>query len=136
MDKPDALMPPDPAPPTKPVPPNACDAHAHLVAGRGEFPLWEGRVENPAPGLDFDGWLALYRAHLDTMGFSRGVIVHSILYGPDNSVTLEATRRMGDGFKAVCLVKDGASKDEIATLADAATSTIAKEKDFIPVLIP
>jgi predicted TIM-barrel fold metal-dependent hydrolase len=80
----------------------------HLLAGASEFPLWEGRVESPAPGIDFDGWLDLYRAHLAALGCLRGLIVHSILYGTDNGVTVEAVRRMGKGFKGVGLLPDDA----------------------------
>lgn len=106
MDKPDALMPPAPQVPLKRAPAGACDTHVHLMAGRDEYSLWEGRAENPAPGPDLSGWLNLYRSQLDTLGFSRGVIVHSILYGADNSVTVEAVRRMGPGFRGVGLLAD------------------------------
>lgn len=113
MDKPDALMPPAPLAPLKRAPIGACDTHVHLMAGRTEFALWEGRAENPAPGPDLDGWLDLYRTQLDTLGFSRGVIVHSILYSTDNSVTVEAVRRMGNGFRGVGLLPDGASEAQM-----------------------
>ncbi|WP_300016324.1 amidohydrolase [uncultured Roseobacter sp.] len=109
MDKPDAILPPPPQAPLKRAPDGACDAHVHLVANREEFPLWDGRAENPAPGPDLDGWLEMFRTQLNTLGFSRGVIVHSILYGTDNSVTVEAVRRMGPGFKGVGLLADGTS---------------------------
>lgn len=118
MDKPDALMPPTPQAPRKQAPDGACDAHVHLVAGRGEFPLWQGRVENPAPGPDLDGWLEMFRTQLNTLGFSRGVIVHAILYGTDNSVTVEAVRRMGTGFKGVGLLADGASDQQMDAFVD------------------
>ncbi|MDG1472680.1 MAG: amidohydrolase family protein [Ascidiaceihabitans sp.] len=117
MDKPDALMPPAPRGPSKPLPKGACDAHVHLVAGLDEFTLWEGRVENPAPGPDFAQWINLYRQHLDTMGFERGVIVHSILYGTDNSVTVEAVRQMGDGFRGVGLLPDDADESALEQFA-------------------
>lgn len=118
MDKPDALMPPAPQAPARRAPEGACDAHVHLVAGRGEFPLWDGRVENPAPGPDLDGWLEMFRAQCETLGVSRGVIVHSILYGTDNSVTVEAVRRMGPGFRGVGLLADGASEAEMDQFVD------------------
>ncbi|MFK7869927.1 MAG: amidohydrolase [Roseobacter sp.] len=108
VQKPDAEMPPIPNAPIRRAPQGACDTHVHLMAGRDEFPLWEGRAESPAPGPDLEGWLALYRAQLDTLGFSRGVIVHSILYGTDNSVTVEAVKRLGAGFRGVGLLPDGA----------------------------
>ncbi|MEE4189833.1 MAG: amidohydrolase, partial [Roseobacter sp.] len=111
--KPDAQMPPAPIAPNRRAPAGACDAHVHLLAGRHEYSLWEGRAQNPAPGPDLDGWLDIYRQHLGALGFSRGLIVHSILYGTDNSVTVEAVRRMGEGFKGVGLLADGATETEM-----------------------
>lgn len=114
---PDAQMPPEPKAPIRCAPANSCDAHVHLVAAAHEFPLWDGRVENPAPGPDLDGWLALYRKHLAALGCSRGLIVHSILYGTDNSVTVEAVRRLGAGFRGVGLLPDDASDRQIEDFA-------------------
>jgi predicted TIM-barrel fold metal-dependent hydrolase len=122
---PQALAPCDP--PTRPsfgVPDGAWDAHVHLLAGRDEFPLWDGRVEDPAAGHDLDDWLDIFRRHLRTLGLSRGVIVHSILYGDDNSVTLEALLRLGPDFSGVGLVRDGASADDLDRLADAGCRAI------------
>lgn len=123
MDRPNAVMPPPAQAPIERAPKDACDAHVHLVGALDEFPLWNGRVENPAAdpagGPDLDGWLALWRAQLDALGFSRGVIVHSILYGSDNSVTIEAVRRMGDGFRGVGLLVDGATEKDVADMAAA-----------------
>jgi predicted TIM-barrel fold metal-dependent hydrolase len=118
MDKPFAQMPPAPIPPQTRAPAGACDAHVHLLAGPGEYPLWDGRAETPAPGPDFEGWLALYRAHLANLGCTRGVIVHSILYGADNSVTVEAVRRMGKGFCGVGLLPDGAGDEALDHFVD------------------
>lgn len=118
-DLPNALPPSDPpkAPGWRP-PQGAWDAHVHLVAG-DDFPLWDGRVENPAPGPDFDGWLDIFLRHLETLGLSKGLIVHSILYGADNAVTLEAVRRLGNGFKGVGLVTDAATDAELDALVAA-----------------
>ena len=114
---PHAQMPPAPSTPATLASQDACDAHVHLVAGP-EFPLWDGRVEDPAPGPDFDGWLDLYTDHLKTLGFSRGLIVHSILYGTDNSVTVQAVRRMGPNFKGVGLLPDDASDADLDRFVD------------------
>lgn len=113
MDKPDAEMPPEPQAPQTPLPAGSVDAHVHLVAGAHEFPLSAGRVENPAPGLDFSGWLDAYRAHLAAIGCTKGLIVHSILYGTDNSVTIEAVKQMGQGFKGVGLLPDNATEAQM-----------------------
>jgi len=118
MDKPNAQMPPAPRAPKIAPPKGACDAHVHLVGGRDNFPLWEGRVETPAEGPDFDGWLELYRAHLGVLGFDKGLIVHSILYGTDNSVTVETVKRLGANFKGVGLLSDTASDAQLDTFVD------------------
>ena len=116
---PSALMPPAPEPPARRLPEGSVDCHVHLVAGHDDFPLWDGRVEDPAPGPDFDGWLDLYRAHLAALGCSGGLIVHSILYGGDNAVTLAAVRRMGPGFRGVGLLPDGADTAALDAFAEA-----------------
>ncbi len=129
LNKPTAQMPPPPVTPARRAPPGSCDAHVHLVAGAAEFPLWEGRVEDPAPGPDFNGWLELYRAHLAALGCTRGVFVHSILYGTDNSVTVEAVKRMGPGFRGVGLLPDGA--DEAALDAFASWNMSAVRLNYV-----
>ena len=78
MDKPFAPMPPLPLAPKVRAPQGACDTHAHMLAGPDDFPLWNGRVENPAQGIDFEGWLDRYKDNLSSLGCMRGVIVHSI----------------------------------------------------------
>jgi predicted TIM-barrel fold metal-dependent hydrolase len=118
MDKPNAQMPPAPRAPKTAPPAEACDAHVHLVAGKDDFPLWEGRVENPAVGPDFEGWIDLYRAHLDALRFSKGLIVHSILYGTDNSVTVAALKRLGANFKGVGLLPDTATDAQLDQFVD------------------
>lgn len=116
-----AQMPPAPRAPRQLPPEGACDAHVHLVGGPDDFPLWDGRVENPAQdaagGPDFDGWLDLYRTHLRTLGFSKGLIIHSILYGTDNSVTVETLKRLGPDFRGVGLLPDAATDADLDRFA-------------------
>ena len=110
--------PPNPAnPPRQKAPYGAVDTHIHLLAAASEFPLSPTRVENPAADLDMDGFLTRYRAQIDRLGISRTVVVHSIIYGSDNSVTLEAIRRLGPNAKGIGLLKDGASEAEVEALA-------------------
>ncbi|MCR9121115.1 MAG: amidohydrolase family protein [Phyllobacteriaceae bacterium] len=119
--KPHAEMPVAvPQSPDWPLPPGACDAHIHMVAAPGEFALWEGRVEDPAPGLDFEGWVALYEQHMQALGLERVVIVHSIFYGADNSVTAAAVARLGRGrARGIGLVTDAATDADLDALAEA-----------------
>lgn len=117
MDRPDASLPPEPRAPLRRAPAGAVDTHVHILAGRDEFELWEGRVENPAPGPSLDGWLALLDEQMDMLGMTRAVLVHSIFYGTDNSATAEALRRMGNRARGVGLLPDHATEAQIDTFA-------------------
>ncbi|MBV7396819.1 amidohydrolase family protein [Mameliella sediminis] len=103
------------------LPADAVNAHVHPVGD--DFPLWDKAVERPQPGT-LDVWLDRFRSHQSALGCTRAVMVHSILYGPDNAITLEAVRRMGPGHVAVVLVRDGATEDEIAALAQAGARAV------------
>jgi len=118
MDKPIAPRPNYPTLPKEKAPTGACDCHAHMLAGPNDFPLWEGRVESPDPSIDFDGWLDRYQANLHALGCTRGVIVHSIFYGTDNRVTVEAIRRLGSNFRGIGLLSDGAGETDVRQFAD------------------
>jgi predicted TIM-barrel fold metal-dependent hydrolase len=88
-----------------------------------DMPLWSGRVENPAKGT-FEQWCRRYRDHLTALGLSRVVFVHSILYGPDNSITTRAVEAFGDQARGICLVSDNASDAQLDALASARTAGI------------
>ncbi|APX11893.1 amidohydrolase family protein [Tateyamaria omphalii] len=112
-----APPPPAPTQPKTELPAGAWDAHVHLLGGP-KHPLSPTRAQNPPDGIDFDGWLDRYRAHLDALGCTHSLIVHSILYGADNTVTRDAVRAMGEGFKGVGLLPDGAAAQDIKHFAD------------------
>ncbi len=106
-----------PKAPIAALPENACDAHIHMVAD--DFPLWDGRVEDPAPGSLAD-WTARFETHLDRLGLSRAVVVHSILYGADNTVTKAAVAALGpDRARGIGLVTDHATEADLDDLASA-----------------
>lgn len=99
-------------------PPGACDAHVHMLADDAAFPLWEGRVENPAPGRLSD-WIARHRSHQATLGIERTVVVHSIFYGTDNAVTLAAVDALGrDRCRGIGLATDQATDADLDHLAE------------------
>ena len=115
MTKPVALPPLDlPAPPTFAVPLLACDSHLHMVAD--DFPLWEMRVEDPPPG-SFEKWIERLTRHHRHLGITRRIIVHSILYGADNDLTLASIKALGpDNTRGIGLVPDGAAADALDPL--------------------
>lgn len=116
---PEGLSPADrPKVPSILPPQGACDAHLHLVGGKDDFPLWDHRTEDPSPGRGFEDWLELLQTHMSTLEMSRGVIVHSALYGEDNTVTIEALRRLGDSYVGVGLVRGNVTDEALDKLAD------------------
>ena len=104
--------------PEQKAPSGAVDTHIHVLAGPDEFSLSPTRVENPAP-LDMDGFLDAHRSQCQTLGIRRTVVVHSIVYGSDNAVTVEAIRRLGPDARGIGLLQDGASEAELDQLAEA-----------------
>ncbi|MEM1387893.1 MAG: amidohydrolase family protein [Pseudomonadota bacterium] len=120
MTKPHGIPPIDPpSHPTATLPEGIADTHFHMLAADEDFPLWEHRVEDPAPGRDFADWIATFKTHCAALGVTRGVVVHTILFGGDNAVTLATAERLGPGFASICLVEDGASDATLDALADA-----------------
>ncbi|MEM6729656.1 MAG: amidohydrolase family protein [Pseudomonadota bacterium] len=111
-----AQMPPAPTAPQRRAPAGAVDSHLHLVGG--DFPLWDGRVEDPADDAGLDAWLQRYRAVMSSLGFECAVLVHSILYGTDNSITFEAVRRLGPAARGVGLLPDDAGEAAISDFAE------------------
>ena len=86
------------------TPAGACDTHMHIFGGPDEFPAAPGNTENPAAG-DLNDWIAMLLRHFDSLGLERGVIVHSVVYAEDNSLTAEALRRLGtENFRGIALV--------------------------------
>lgn len=116
MTKPIAPLPPRPQESEHIAPEGACDTHVHMLAAPEEYPLHDGRTEDTA--TSYDDYLGRYRAHLDALGITRGVIVHSIFYGTDMSVTARAVADMGSGFKGIGLLPDGAPEEAFDQFAD------------------
>ena len=66
--------------PKVPLPPGACDTHAHVFGPSDRFPYAEDRSYTPP-----DAPLEKYLGMLDTLGFARGVLVQGSAHGRDNS---------------------------------------------------
>src|SRR5712671_3940627 len=88
-----AVIPACPAPrepsrPKHPLPPRACDTHAHVFGPGARFPYAADRSYTPP-----DAPLEKYLAMLDTLGFSRGALVQGSAHGHDNAAMLDALAR-------------------------------------------
>ena len=120
MSPPRSAPPLDPTAPRRRAPDGACDTHIHMLAAPAEAPLYDARVEDPADGMDFDGYLDAYRAQMRALGMARTVVVQSILYGTDNAVTLRAVAALGRSVaRAIVLVADDVTDAHLDALAAA-----------------
>ena len=87
-------------------PPNACDCH-HYVYDR-RYPIDRRGIRFPG-----DASVADYRALQRRLGVARQVIVQPSTYGLDNRVTLAALAASGPNARAVLVVADSVSDDEL-----------------------
>lgn len=85
-------------PATFALPAGACDSHAHTFGPYADYPLAEDRSYTPGeyPGASFI-------AHLDQIGFERGVLVTASACGTDNGSILDALRRWPDRLRGVAV---------------------------------
>jgi predicted TIM-barrel fold metal-dependent hydrolase len=84
--------------PKTPLPPNACDTHAHVFGPADRFPYAADRSYTPP-----DAPLEKYQGMLDALGFARGVLVHGSSHGCDNSAMLDALARRPDRLRGVAV---------------------------------
>lgn len=83
------------------VPEHACDSHAHIFGPYGAYPLADDRSYTPP-----ENPLARYLAHLQRIGFARGVLVTASACGTDNSVILDALAQAPDQLRGVAVTGD------------------------------
>lgn len=88
----------EPSPPRVPLPPKACDTHAHVFGPAARFPYADDRSYTPP-----DAPLAKYLGMLDTLGFARGVLVQGSAHGPDNSAMLDALATHPERLRGVAV---------------------------------
>ena len=104
---------PNPRPPKFPMPPGACDCHAHVFAAPEVYPYVPERSYTPPPAT-LEAYQALHRV----LGIERAVIVQPSVYGTDNRVTLEAIAGYGPNCRGVAVVDETVNDKEIARLND------------------
>jgi predicted TIM-barrel fold metal-dependent hydrolase len=95
------------------APPGATDCHCHVFGPYERYPLSPGRSYTPP-----EASIAAYLQMLDTIGFSRTVIVQPSIYGTENAVTLDAVEAIGlDRARAVVVVDENAGAAELEAMA-------------------
>ncbi len=118
-----AMRPPDlpcpapdrnPRPPRMPLPPGACDSHAHICGPAAAFPYAAERIYTP-PDATLDDYLGLLAA----LGVERAVLVQPSVYGTDNAALLDALSRQRRGLRGIAVVDPGISLTEIRALDQA-----------------
>jgi predicted TIM-barrel fold metal-dependent hydrolase len=105
---PACLPPRDVSRPKVPPPPNACDTHAHVFGPSERFPYADDRSYTPP-----DAPLEKYLDMLDTIGFTRGVLVQGSAHGRDNSAMLDALTRCPDRLRGVAVADADISRTDL-----------------------
>lgn len=94
--------------PTWPVPPGACDTHAHVIGDGVQYPFVADRSYTPPPATE-----AEYLRMLDGLGIDRGVLVQVSVHGTDNRLMLEVMRRHPERLRGVVVVPPTISEAEL-----------------------
>jgi 2-pyrone-4,6-dicarboxylate lactonase len=110
------VKPPNPNPhaPRFKMPPGACDAHLHVYGPFDRYPLVAERGYDPDPHSTLDDYLKTHRA----LGLERAVIVTGSGNGTNNSITLDALRRMNGSFKGLALLDPSITDSELVELRE------------------
>ena len=89
----------------------ATDTHIHFY----------DRAVPPAPGTLMPGHfdVAMYRDLQQRLGLERVVVVQPNAYRDDNRVTLDAVKALGDSARAVVVVTEKNSEDELEAMSQA-----------------
>ena len=78
--------------PVPPPPPGSCDCQFHIYEEPAKFPP---RPNPPYPAITSATFTEAQRMH-KAIGFDRGVIVHSAIYGSDHRLLLHALEGLQD----------------------------------------
>ena len=92
------------------VPPLTCDTHCHIF-DPVRFPYKPTDTRNQPPAT-----VDVYRLLQRRLGISRCVVVTPSAYGTDNRCTMDAVKQMGDNARAVVVLNEDVTTDEIKSL--------------------
>ena len=93
------------------APAGACDCHMHLYDIAERYPVAPTAAFLPPPAT-----LADYRKVRSQLGLERVVVVQPTAYGTDNRRTMDAVTEIGEAARAVVVVDQSASDDELEAL--------------------
>ncbi len=106
----------DPRMPSPAPPAGSCDCQFHIYAPAALYPT---RPSPPYPPIDatFDHALGVHEA----LGFKRGVIVHSAIYGSDHRLLLDTLEKHPEraNYRGTANLDDTVSDAEVARLSAA-----------------
>ena len=104
---------PDAAPrrPGFTLPKGATDCHMHVFGPARSYPLAEARLFEP-PDVTWQDYLKV----LDQTGIERAVIVHSAVYGADNSVSADAIATAPSRFRGIAVLSESVTEAELERL--------------------
>ena len=90
------------------VPLGACDSHVHIFGPFAQFPLAEDRSYTPQEFSPDQ-----FAAHLDRIGFTRGVLVTASVCGTNNGSLLQGLEQYPDRFRGVVVPDINVSDREL-----------------------
>ena len=100
-----------PRQPSFTLPPGATDTHFHIFGPMAQYSFSQKRIYTPPDALLAD-WQRLANA----LGVERGVIVQPSVYGTDNAVTLANLKTMNGKWRAVVVVEDSITDNELEAM--------------------
>jgi predicted TIM-barrel fold metal-dependent hydrolase len=96
------------------LPAGACDSHVHVIGDPSRFPMSPNREYTPPPATARD-----LKQSLSNTGFDRVIIVTPMIYGSDNSVTLDAIASLGrQRARGIALIDQPPSGSLLDTMMD------------------
>jgi predicted TIM-barrel fold metal-dependent hydrolase len=104
----------DPRIPVPAPPAGSCDCQFHIYGDPAKFPP---RANPPYPPIESATFAEAQRMH-QAIGFARGVIVHSAIYGSDHRLLLNALESLNDRdhYRGIGIVDDHVSDKELERL--------------------
>lgn len=96
------------------LPEGSTDCHFHIYGPFDRFPAGDEGKFTPAKEFTIEDAFA----HWETIGVSRGVIIHPVGAGEDNAVTYDALRRFPDKLRATAILRPDVSDKRLDELTD------------------